>query len=175
MVQREREKKKYIYNSILCRIFIGLCAVEVMLCTGRAQRSLPCDHYTLSCTDDPWLIWLIVCFFMSSAFFAINAFDLKLTFSSPPIFLTFCSGWLPNQLISLQSWSQDSITNQLSFNCATGRKQGLQAALKTTAKDRKPGCCSSGSLIRTGWQQYWRLFSVEKMFSLDSHLALAKV
>lgn len=24
---REKEREKYIYNSILCRIFIGLCAV----------------------------------------------------------------------------------------------------------------------------------------------------
>lgn len=29
-----------------------------MLCAGHAQRSLPCDHYTSSCTDDPWLTWL---------------------------------------------------------------------------------------------------------------------
>lgn len=44
------KKRKYIYNSILCRIFIGL------LC--RWSHALPCDHYTSSCTDDPWLIWL---------------------------------------------------------------------------------------------------------------------
>lgn len=67
-----------------------------MLCSGCAQRSRPCDHYRLSCTDDPWLIWLffiLFCFFcfsflffMSSAFFAINAFVLKTDFQ---LFLVF--------------------------------------------------------------------------------------
>lgn len=79
MVQGKRGK--YIYNSILCRIFIGLLCREVILRAGHAQRSLPCDHSTSSCTDDPWLIVFVPAFvfFMSSAFFAINAFVLKET------------------------------------------------------------------------------------------------
>lgn len=76
--ERNRGTKKSIYIILYCAEYLqAFCAIEVMLCAGHAQRSLPCDHYTSSCTDDPWLI----CFFMSSAFFAINAFVLKQLFS----------------------------------------------------------------------------------------------
>lgn len=62
-----------------------------MLCSGRAQRSRPCDHYTSSCTDDPWLIWLFFSFgfvflFHVKCIFRNKCLCFKNWFSTLPFF-----------------------------------------------------------------------------------------
>lgn len=75
--QEEVEKKvyKYIWNSILCRIFIGLW------CHWSHALRRPCSaHYHVIIIHRLVMMtrgWFD-CFFMWSAFFAINAFVLKL-------------------------------------------------------------------------------------------------
>lgn len=79
-----RKKIKYIYYSILCRIFIGL------LCHWSHALRWPCSalyHVIIIHRLVPMTRGWFDCFFMSSVFFAINAFVLKQILS---VFFCIC-------------------------------------------------------------------------------------